>query len=474
MDKLFIVIPVYNEAENIRECLNRIKSEVKIPYVIGIVYDREGDTTLPVVTQMLQTDSSLPAVLIKNKYGRGALNAIKTGLENSTEKYTVVTMADLSDPPSVINDMYEKAEKENADIVCASRYMKGGSQKGGPFIKGLMSRMAGISLHLLARVPTYDSTNSFKLYRTSFLQKQKIESSGGFELGLELVAKAHVQKAKIAEVPTIWTDRSAGKSNFKVAAWTPKYLKWYFYAFKGLFAADRKIYLFDMDGTLTPARLPMTEEFAVWFRKFISENQVFIVSGSDIEKIKSQMPRDIFENVSGIYASMGNEFYKKGECLYIKDFNPPKELLILLEQYRRNTKYTGTLFPNYIEYRRGMINFSVLGRDCPYEERTKYKAWDDKNGERAAIQKELNGKFKELDISIGGNISMDIVPEGFGKEQVAERLRGDFPNAKIIFTGDRTKEGGNDYSLARALLKLGNAEIVQVENPQEVIDKVKS
>ncbi|MDR1195585.1 MAG: glycosyltransferase, partial [Endomicrobium sp.] len=186
---------------------------------------------------------NLPVVLIKNKYGRGALNAIKTGLESSQEKYTVVTMADLSDPPSVINDMYEKAEKENADIVCASRYMKGGSQKGGPFIKSLMSRLAGVSLHLFARVPTYDSTNSFKLYRTSFLKKQTIESSGGFELGLELVAKAYAGKAKIAEVPTAWTDRAAGKSNFKVAAWTPKYLKWYFYAFKGLFVNHKKITL---------------------------------------------------------------------------------------------------------------------------------------------------------------------------------------------------------------------------------------
>jgi glycosyltransferase involved in cell wall biosynthesis len=243
MNKIFIVIPVYNEAENIRECLSRIENEVKYPHTIGIVYDNESDTTLPVVKEILETDENLPVILIENKYGRGALNAIKTGLESSGEKYTVVTMADLSDPPCVINDMYEKAEKENADVVCASRYMKGGSQKGGPFIKSLMSRLAGVSLHFLARVPTYDSTNSFKLYRTSFLKKQIIESSGGFELGLELVAKAYVQKAKICEVPTTWTDRAAGKSNFKVAAWMPKYLKWYFYAFKGLFINHKKTML---------------------------------------------------------------------------------------------------------------------------------------------------------------------------------------------------------------------------------------
>jgi phosphomannomutase len=232
---------------------------------------------------------------------------------------------------------------------------------------------------------------------------------------------------------------------------------------------NKNIYLFDMDGTLTPARLPMTKRFAGWFRKFIKENYVFIVSGSDIEKIKSQTPKDIFESVSGVYASMGNEFYKQGKCVYVKDFNPPTELLNLLEQYRKNTKYNGALFPNYIELRRGMVNFSVLGRDCPYEERIKYKIWDDKNGERIAIQKSLSQKFKDLDISLGGNISMDITPKGYGKEQTALLLRKEFPANKIIFTGDRTKEGGNDYSLAQALLKLGNAEIIQVENPQEVM-----
>jgi hypothetical protein len=110
--------------------------------------------------------------------------------------------------------------------------MKGGKQTGGPFIKGLMARFAGLSLHYLAKLPTHDATNSFKLYRTSFLKKQKIESTGGFELGMELVVKAYLQGYKIMETPTIWTDRQEGKSNFKIIEWLPSYLKWYFIAFK--------------------------------------------------------------------------------------------------------------------------------------------------------------------------------------------------------------------------------------------------
>lgn len=231
-------------------------------------------------------------------------------------------------------------------------------------------------------------------------------------------------------------------------------------------------YLFDMDGTLTPARLPMTDCFAVFFIEFIKKNKVYIVSGSDIEKIKSQMPKDIINGVEGIYASMGNELYKKGKRIYAKKFSPPQGLTELLEGYRKSTKYEGMLYSNYIEYRCGMINFSVLGRDCPYEERVKYKQWDDIYGERKAVQRQLTPLFPSLDITLGGNISLDITPKGFGKEQVADHLRSIYPHAKIIFAGDKTEAGGNDYALAQRLKQLGNCKIIAVNGPEDVIEKL--
>jgi glycosyltransferase involved in cell wall biosynthesis len=229
MNDLAVIIPVYNEAENIRLAIGKIEEAVLISHIIYIVYDIEEDTTVPVVKALCKINKRI--FLVKNKYGHGVLNAIKTGLEAAPGKYAVVTMADLSDPPEAINDMYHIAESENADIVCGSRYMKGGKQTGGPAIKGLLSRIAGITLFYFAGLPTHDATNSFKLYRVSFLKKQIIESTGGFELGIELVAKAHVHGYKICEIPTTWTDRVAGKSGFKLFAWFFKYLKWYFYAF---------------------------------------------------------------------------------------------------------------------------------------------------------------------------------------------------------------------------------------------------
>src|SRR5258706_3121504 len=109
--------------------------------------------------------------------------------------------------------------------------MKGGHQVGGPLLKRLLSRAAGLSLHHLAGVPTHDPTNNFKLYRRTFLAATPIESSAGFELALELTVKATLAGARIAEVPTTWRDRTAGQSNFKLRKWLPPYRPWYRLAF---------------------------------------------------------------------------------------------------------------------------------------------------------------------------------------------------------------------------------------------------
>ena len=104
-------------------------------------------------------------------------------------------------------------------------------QIGGPRLKRLMSRVAGLSLHWFAGVATHDPTNNFKLYRRSFLDATPIESTAGFELALELTVKATIAGRRVAEVPTTWRDRTAGQSNFKLRMWLPHYLHWYRLAF---------------------------------------------------------------------------------------------------------------------------------------------------------------------------------------------------------------------------------------------------
>ena len=228
---LSIVCPVYNEADNIQRLFDCLRENIAILSEVLVVYDRDDDTTIPVV-QRIATSYPFEVRLTKNRYGRGALNAIKTGFGEARYEAVLVVMADLSDDLSVANKMYELITEKGFDIVCGARYMPGGRQVGGPFLKRNFSRFAGLSLHHFAGVPTHDVTNSFKMYRRDFLRSVEIESDGGFEIGMELVVKAFVSGNRITEVPSTWTDRVTGKSRFRMWKWIPKYLKWYFYAFR--------------------------------------------------------------------------------------------------------------------------------------------------------------------------------------------------------------------------------------------------
>jgi hypothetical protein len=99
-----------------------------------------------------------------------------------------------------------------------------------------MSRAAGLSLHHLAGVKTHDPTNNFKLYRRDFLDSITIESEAGFELALELTVKATIAGRRVAELPTVWRDRTVGQSNFKLRKWLPHYLRWYVAALRARIA----------------------------------------------------------------------------------------------------------------------------------------------------------------------------------------------------------------------------------------------
>jgi hypothetical protein len=95
----------------------------------------------------------------------------------------------------------------------------------------LLSRAAGVSLYWLAGVGTHDATTSFKAYSRDFVRRVGIESDSGFEMGIELVAKARRHRLPVAELPTNSLDRTAGHSHFRLWAWIPRYIRWYLHAF---------------------------------------------------------------------------------------------------------------------------------------------------------------------------------------------------------------------------------------------------
>ena len=167
----------------------------------------------------------------------------------------------------------------------------------------------------------------------------------------------------------------------------------------------------------------MEAEFAIQFYEWQKTHKNFVATGSDYAKVGEQLPPSIINGFTGLYTSMGNVLTAQGQLIYQKNFKADKRLFEKLERYRRETKYPGVLYPNYIEERIGMINFSVLGRNCPYAERERYSAWDKTAQERERIAVELRKSFPQYEISLGGSISMDITPRGCGKGQIAEHLR---------------------------------------------------
>lgn len=233
MDRLTIVIPVYNEGANFPGLWSEMTEHLNFPFTALVAYDFDGDDTLPVARQIIaQGETRLE--LVKNTYGRGVVGAIRTGFDAAPPGPVLVVMADLSDDLGQVSKMLE-LYRGGSHIVVGSRYMKGGQLIGGPWFKQLLSRLSGLSLCWLRGMPTHDATNAFKIYDRAVLDAIRIESKGGFELSLEITVKAFLAGYTISEIPSTWRDRTAGQSRFKLWKWLPHYLKWYFMAFQPKF-----------------------------------------------------------------------------------------------------------------------------------------------------------------------------------------------------------------------------------------------
>jgi len=228
--KLTLVIPVYNEGANFPSLWQAVSSQIHSPFRALVVYDFDEDNTVPVAQQII-VQGERRLFLVKNDVGRGVVGAIRTGFNHVEHGPVLVVMADLSDDLSQVDTMLDYYH-QGYKLVVGSRYMRGGRLLDAPPLKGLMSRCAGVSLHWLRRIPTHDATNAFKIYDSQMLHGFTIESKAGFELNLELTVKAFLAGYPITELPTTWRNRTQGQSRFRVWAWLPQYLKWYFYAFR--------------------------------------------------------------------------------------------------------------------------------------------------------------------------------------------------------------------------------------------------
>jgi phosphomannomutase len=221
-------------------------------------------------------------------------------------------------------------------------------------------------------------------------------------------------------------------------------------------------YLFDIDGTLTASRQQIDSEFANWFYNFQLANNTYCVTGSDPAKTIEQCGEKIVRAFDRSYFCLGNQAWKDNKCYYVSDWSLSKEQYEYISVLLKNSVYpykTG----NHIETRVGLVNVSTVGRNATIVQRNEYSAWDQVHNERAHFANAIMQRFTDLQVDIGGMISVDIIQKGKDKSQI---LKDFSENENIMFFGDRLDIGGNDHLLATAITARGNV-AVQVSGWQE-------
>lgn len=221
---LSIVIPAYNEAENISQTVDKISQRLdaeKIRFEIVVVNDNSKDDTQAVVKKLQKADKRIRLVNRKPPGGFG--RAIRTGLANFKGDYVAIVMADLSDDPEDIVRYYHKLH-EGYDCVFGSRFMKGAEVKEYPRVKLFVNRIVNKMLQLMFYTRHNDLTNAFKAYRAGVIKDIQPLQSAHFNITIELSLSALIRRYKIARVPINWYGRQWGQSNLKLGAMGRRYL----------------------------------------------------------------------------------------------------------------------------------------------------------------------------------------------------------------------------------------------------------
>ena len=228
-------------------------------------------------------------------------------------------------------------------------------------------------------------------------------------------------------------------------------------------------YIFDVDGTLTPSRMEIDPEFKTWLEDFASKNACYIVTGSDREKTIEQVGETIYNLCVRVYNCSGNDVYEQSTNVYKNSFIVPQSMIERLEAFLEESKFphkTGKHF----DYRPGLMNFSVLGRNNTLDQRAEYIAWDTKQSERSYIAAAMTNLYPDMVFEIAGDTGIDITRPGCDKSQILRDF--DVENDHIYFFGDKMEYGGNDYKLSFALAIFGHT-VHQVKSWEQTWDHLK-
>jgi len=206
---LSIIIPTFNEAENIAEIIKRVRNALGPPdisYEILIVDDASQDGTAGIAEELLGTTGT---VIRRSGLSRSLSLSVLEGIARAKGELIVVMDADGSHPPELIPEFLNEIDRGH-DLIVASRYVRGGGSSGFPLIRRLGSRFACLIGSLVT--PIKDNTSGYFCIRRSALDGVTLTPQG-FKIGLEIFVKAKARSFK--EIPYIFANRKRGRSKLK-------------------------------------------------------------------------------------------------------------------------------------------------------------------------------------------------------------------------------------------------------------------
>ena len=228
-------------------------------------------------------------------------------------------------------------------------------------------------------------------------------------------------------------------------------------------------FIFDVDGTLTPSRGKIDDNFKKFFVEFCKNNNVYLVTGSDKPKTVEQIGDELYSMAKRVYNCSGSEVWVGDKQIKTNDWKVPYHVRTWLLDKLEESNFplrTGL----HIEERVGMINFSVVGRNATVGERKLYVKYDKEHNERNVIADLFNKEFSDLIARPGGETGIDISPIGKDKSQIIN----DFDiNDTLHFFGDRMDPQGNDYPLKKVIIDNDLGFAIQVngwKNTWEMLD----
>jgi dolichol-phosphate mannosyltransferase len=215
MSNTLVIIPTYNEKENIEAIIRAVFNQKKAFHIL-IVDDNSPDGTAEIVTRLISEFSDglfLEKRLEKNGIGTAYVHGFKWAIRNKYE-YIIEMDADFSHNPKDLIKLYNACANEGADLSIGSRYSKGVNVVNWPIKRVLLSYFASKYVCFITGIPVHDTTAGFVCYKRKVLETIKLDKIKfvGYAFQIEMKFKAWKHKFNIQEVSIIFTDRALGES----------------------------------------------------------------------------------------------------------------------------------------------------------------------------------------------------------------------------------------------------------------------